>query len=134
MYYDEKFKPEAPFAKIGASGFGGNYPKILASGYWNGLRDHPLHIFEYLGEQVPKEERDSHKAYRNIKERLQELHSVGISHNNIRISNIHVGVSGKILLIGFGRSDSENNVEHMKKDFERVGHISDMGGHDEDEG
>ena len=91
--------------KIASSQFASNFPKLLVSGYWNGLPDHPMHIFEYLGKEMQEENWDKKKVHRIIKSRLEELHLLGISHNDVRLANIHVSVSGKISLIDFGLSD-----------------------------
>ena len=80
-----------------------------------GLLDHPMHIFEYLGKEIPKEKWDEKKVYEVIRLRLKELHLLRISHNDVRRSNIHVSESGKITLIDFGLSDCSNNEEYVKK-------------------
>lgn len=73
-----------------------------------------MHIFEYLGREVPEEKWDNRKIHIIIKSRLEELHLLGISHYDVRPANIHVSVSGKISLIDFGLSDCTNNEEHKK--------------------
>ncbi|KAK6455346.1 uncharacterized protein RJT20DRAFT_148191 [Scheffersomyces xylosifermentans] len=40
--------------KVEKSKFASNYPKLLVSGFWNGYKDHPMHIFEYLGKEVSR--------------------------------------------------------------------------------
>lgn len=50
--------------------------------------------------------------------RLEELHLLGISHNDIRLCNIHVSESGKFSLINFELSDGSDNEKHKKRDFE----------------
>jgi tRNA A-37 threonylcarbamoyl transferase component Bud32 len=82
-----------------------------------------MHIFEYLGKEVPEEKWNNKKVYRVIKARLEELHLLGISHNDVRPANIHVSVSGKISLIDFGLSDCTNNEEHKENDFETLNSI-----------
>ncbi|MDN6749727.1 MAG: DUF3698 domain-containing protein [Staphylococcus equorum] len=122
-YYDMFFNELVINEKIAKSPFASSYPKLLVSGYWNGLPDHPMHIFENLGKEVPEEEWDKKKVYEVIKSRLEELHLLGISHNDVREANIHVSVSGKISLIDFGLSDCTNNEKHKKNDFESLDEI-----------
>ena len=52
-YYGMFFNELAINEKIASSQFASNFPKLLVSGYWNGLPDHPMHIFEYLGKRNP---------------------------------------------------------------------------------
>ncbi|KAK6455247.1 uncharacterized protein RJT20DRAFT_55736 [Scheffersomyces xylosifermentans] len=99
--YEMFFNEHEINERISQSPFSSNYPRILASGYWNGLGDNPMHIFEYLGEELPEEEWDKAEVYRVIRSRLNELHSLGISHNDIRLPNIHVSVSGHIFFDRF---------------------------------
>lgn len=113
-YYGIFFNELAINEKIASSQFAFNFPNLLVSGYWNGLPDHPMHIFEYLGREVPEEKWDNRKIHIIIKSRLEELHLFGISHYDVRPANIHVSVSGKISLIDFGLSDCTNNEEHKK--------------------
>jgi hypothetical protein len=113
-YYGMFFNELAINEKIASSQFASNFPKLFVSGYWNGLPDHPMHIFEYLGREVPEEKWDNRKIHIIIKSRLEELHLFGISHYDVRPANIHVSVSGKISLIDFGLSDCTNNEEHKK--------------------
>lgn len=101
--------------KLAKSSFASNYPKLLVSGYWNGLPDHPMHIFENLGKEVPEKEWDKKKVYEVIKSRLEEHHLLGISHNDVREANIHVSVSGKISLIDFGYQ-----IAQIMKDIKRM--------------
>ncbi|CAG85704.2 DEHA2C00110p [Debaryomyces hansenii CBS767] len=122
-YYGMFFNELLINERIAKSEFASNFPKLLVSGYWNGLSDHPMHIFEYLGKEVPEEKWNNKEVYKVIKSRLEELHSIGISHNDIRLANIHVSVSGKISLIDFGLSDCTNNEEHKKNDFETLDYI-----------
>lgn len=60
--------------KITKSPFTSNFPNLLISGYWNGLPDHPMHIFESLGKVIPIREWDKKILHRIIKTRLKELH------------------------------------------------------------
>ena len=122
-YYGMFFNELLINERIAKSEFASNFPKLLVSGYWNGLSDHPMHIFEYLGKEVPEEKWNNKEVYKVIKSRLEELHLIGISHNDIRPANIHVSVSGKISLIDFGLSDCTNNEEHKKNDFETLDYI-----------
>ncbi|CUM57513.1 unnamed protein product [Debaryomyces tyrocola] len=122
-YYGMFFNELAINEKIASSQFASNFPKLLVSGYWNGLPDHPMHIFEYLGREVPEEKWDNRKVRTIIKSRLEELHLLGISHNDVRPANIHVSVSGKISLIDFGLSDCTNNEEHKRNDLETLDSI-----------
>ena len=122
-YYGMFFNELLINERIAKSEFASNFPKLLVSGYWNGLSDHPMHIFEYLGKEVPEEKWNNKEVYKVIKSRLEELHLIGISHNDIRLANIHVSVSGKISLIDFGLSDYTNNEEHKKNDFETLDYI-----------
>lgn len=83
---------------------------------------------KYLGKEVPEETWNKNEVYRVIKSKLKEVHLIGISHNDVRLANIHVSVSGKISLIDFGLSDSSNNdssnnEEHKKNDFETLDYI-----------
>lgn len=93
------------------SQFAANFPRLLVSGYWNGMPSHPIHIFEYLGEEKPMDAWDYNKVYEVIKQRLKELHLLGISHNDVRLANIHVSLSGKISLIDFGLSVCPSSEE-----------------------
>lgn len=122
-YYDAFFNELEINEKLGKSQFASNFPKLFKSGYWNGLPDHPMHIFEYLGREIPMKEWDKHKVHKTIKLRLEELHLLGISHNDVRLANIHVSVSGKVSLIDFGLSDCTNNGEHKMNDLENLDYI-----------
>ena len=130
-YYGMFFNELLINERIAKSEFASNFPKLLVSGYWNGLSDHPMHIFEYLGKEVPEEKWNNKEVYKVIKSRLEELHLIGISHNDIRLANIHVSVSGKISLIDFGLSDYTNNEEHKKNDFETLEYILRLNGSNE---
>ncbi|KAK6453598.1 uncharacterized protein RJT20DRAFT_137611 [Scheffersomyces xylosifermentans] len=72
------------------------------------------------------------KVGRVIRSGLKELHSLGISHNDMRIPNIHVSRSEKISLIDFGLSDSSNSESHKKRDFEILDDILGIYGDDDD--
>ena len=41
--------------EVAKSQFASNFPKLFISGYCNGHTDHPMHIFEYLREEIPRE-------------------------------------------------------------------------------
>ena len=122
-YYGMFFNELLINKKVAKSLFADNFPQLLVSGYWNGLPDHPMHIFESLGKEIPIEEWNMDNVYEVIKLRLQELHLLGISHNDVRLANIHVSVSGKISLIDFGLSDCSNNEEYKKNDFKSLHEI-----------
>ena len=122
-YYGMFFNELAINEKIASSQFASNFPKLLVSGYWNGLADHPMHIFEYLGREIPEKKWDKKKVHTTIKSRLEELHLLGISHNDVRLENIHVSELGKISLIDFGLSDSSNNEKRKRLDFESLDFI-----------
>lgn len=119
MFFNELIINE----KIAGSQFASNFPKLLVSSYWNGLPDHRMHIFECLGRETPVEKWDKKKVHAVIKSRLEELHLLGISRNDVRLENIHVSVSGKISLIDSGLSDCSNNEKRKKNDFEALGYI-----------
>lgn len=123
QYYSVFFNELLINKRISKSQYAANFPKILASGYCNGLPDNPIHVFEYLGEEIPFGKWNKYKVYKKIKTRIEELHKLGITHNDIRVLNIHVSVSGKISLIDFGLSDFENNPKRKRKDFERLEEI-----------
>jgi hypothetical protein len=109
--------------KIAKSQFGSYFPKLLVSGYWNGLPDHPMHIFESLGKQISMEEWNMDNVHEVIKSRLEELHLLGISHNDVRKANIHVSVSGEISLIDFGLSDCSNNEGLKANDIKSLDQV-----------
>ncbi|CUM66616.1 uncharacterized protein PRCAT00004287001 [Priceomyces carsonii] len=116
-YYD-MFVNELEINKIIAnSQFASNFPKLIVSGYLNGIPSKPMHIFEDLGEELPISEWNYDKVYDVIKLRLEEIHVLGISHNDVRLSNIHVSVAGKISLIDFGLSACPSSKERKKGDF-----------------
>ena len=119
-YYD-MFVNELEINKIIAhSQFASNFPKLIVSGYLNGMPSKPMHIFEDLGEEVPMSEWDYDKVYDAIKLRLEELHHLGISHNDVRPANIVVSETGKILLIDFGLSTCPASEKRKKRDFEAL--------------
>lgn len=92
-----------------------------------------MHIFEYLGREIPEEKWDKKKVHTIIKSRLEELHLLGISHNDVRLENIHVSELGKISLIDFGLSDCSNNEKRKKTDFENLDHILGIHGSSEND-
>ncbi|KAK6455953.1 uncharacterized protein RJT20DRAFT_5363 [Scheffersomyces xylosifermentans] len=98
------------------------------SGFWNGSYDKPIHLFEYLGEEVP----ENAQSWQSDKIGAQRTSSVGISHNDMRIPNIHVSRSGKISLIDFGLSDSSNSESHKQIDFEILDDFLGIYGDDDD--
>ena len=119
-YYD-MFVNELEINKIIAnSQFAANFPKLIVSGYLNGMPSKPMHIFEDLGEEVPMSEWDYDQVYDAIKLRLEELHHLGISHNDVRAANIVVSETGKISLIDFGLSTCPASEKRKKKDFEAL--------------
>lgn len=69
-----------------------------------------------------------------IKDRIKELHSLGISHNHIRIPNIHVSESGKVSLIDFGLSDASNNESCKVRDLQLLDKIFMVGRYSPKEG
>ena len=77
----------------------------------------PIHIFENVGEDVTMSEWDYDKVYDVIKLRLEEIHRLGISHNDVRPANILVSETGKIWLIDFGSSRCPSNEERKRNDF-----------------
>ncbi|CUM57428.1 unnamed protein product [Debaryomyces tyrocola] len=66
-YYGMFFNELVINKKIAKSPFAPNFPKLLVSGYWNGLPDHPMHIFESLGKEIPIEELNMDNVYEVIK-------------------------------------------------------------------
>ena len=105
------------------SQFAVKFPKLIVSGYWNGMPSHPMHMFEYLGEEKPMDEWDYDEVYEVIKERLKDLHMLGIAHNDVRLGNIHVSISGRISLIDFGLSVFPSSEELKQDDFISLDHI-----------
>lgn len=66
---------------------------------------------------------DYDEVYEVIKERLKDLHLLKNAHNDVRLANIHVSLSGKISLINFGLSVCPSSEELRQEDFEALGHI-----------
>ncbi|CUM57889.1 unnamed protein product [Debaryomyces tyrocola] len=132
-YYGMFFNELIINEKIASSQFASNFSKFLVSGYWSGLPDHQMHIFEYLGREIQEEKWDKKKVHTIIKSRLEELHLLGISHNDVRLENIHVCQSGKISLIDFGLSDCTNNEDHKKNDFQTLDFILGVYGSNEND-
>lgn len=122
-YYDMCYNEIKINKKIARSEFASNFPKLLKSGARNGREDQLMNIFEYLGKKVPEEKWNKQQVYTVIKSRLEELHLLGITHNDVRLQNIHVSESGKISLIDFGLSDCSYDWRQMKRDFERSDYI-----------
>ena len=118
-YYD-MFITEFEINKMLAqSEFASNYARLIMSGYWNGLPSHPMHMFEYLGNEKPIDEWDE-KVYYSIKSRLGEIHLMGISHNDMRSDNIHVSVTGNTTLIDFGLAIYPCSEENKRCDIEAL--------------
>ncbi|KAK6454373.1 uncharacterized protein RJT20DRAFT_151487 [Scheffersomyces xylosifermentans] len=92
---------------IEKSQYGSNYSKILCSGFWNGLGGRLVHIFEQIIWDIGK--------------RLKELHSLGISHNDVRIQNIHVLYSGRFHIT--------NDDGRMRRDLEELDFICGINEH-----
>ena len=122
-YYDMFFNELVINEEIAKSHFASNFPKIFASGYWNGLTSHPMHIFEYLGKEIPKEKWDEKRVYEVIRLRLNELHLLRISHNDVRRSNIHVSESDKVTLVDFGLSEYPCSEASKQGDLESLDSI-----------
>ncbi|CUM51020.1 unnamed protein product [Debaryomyces tyrocola] len=118
-YYDMFIKEFEINEMLALSQFASNYARLIMSGYWNGLPSHPMHIFEYLGEEKPIDEWGA-EVYYSIKSRLEEIHLMAISHNDIRSDNIHVSVTGNITLIDFGLAIYPCNEENKKCDIEAL--------------
>ncbi|CUM67580.1 uncharacterized protein PRCAT00005280001 [Priceomyces carsonii] len=122
-YYD-MFVNELEINKILAkSQFASHFPKLIISGYLNGVPSQPMHIFEDLGEELSMSKWDYKKVYGVIKSRLEEIHLLGICHNDVRAANIHVSVSGKISLIDFGLSVFPCKEKCKRRDFEALDDI-----------
>lgn len=111
------------------SSFAAKFAKLIVSGYWNGIPSQPMHIFEDLGEEMPSNEWDKCRVHKVIKDRLMELHLLGISHNDIRLDNIHVSISGRITWIDFGLAVYPSNEERKKRDLETLDEIIPIAGH-----
>ncbi|CUM48469.1 uncharacterized protein AC631_01088 [Debaryomyces fabryi] len=122
-YYDMFVNELEMNILISKSQFRIKFPKLIASGYWNGMSTHPMHIFEYLGEEKPMEKWDYDRVYEVIQERLKELHLMGIAHNDVRLGNIHVSISGRISLIDFGLSTCPSTEKLKQDDLIALDHI-----------
>lgn len=61
--------------EIAKSKFASNFPKHFVSTYWNALTDHSMHIFEYPGKEIQREQWDEKKV---IRVRLKELHMLRV--------------------------------------------------------
>lgn len=110
-----------------------SFPRLLVSGYWNGVYSQPMHIFEYLGEEKSMDEWDYDKVYEVIKQRLEDIHQLGITHNDVRLANIHVSLSGKISLIDFGLSVCPSSEELRQEDFTALDHIFSKNNYNDEE-
>ena len=119
-YYDMYVNELEINEMLANSPFAGKFAKLIISGYWNGIPSQPMHIFEDLGEEMPYSEWDKSNVHKVVKERLAELHLLGISHNDIRLDNIHVSVSGEVTLIDFGLAFYPSSEEQKKRDYEAL--------------
>ncbi|KRZ98374.1 uncharacterized protein AC631_05866 [Debaryomyces fabryi] len=119
-YYDMYVNELEINEMLANSSFAANFAKLIVSGYWNGIPSQPMHIFEDLGEEIPSTEWDKFRVHKVVKERLAEIHLLGISHNDIRLDNIHVSISGRITLIDFGLAVYPGSEEQKKRDFEAI--------------
>ncbi|MDN5664434.1 MAG: DUF3698 domain-containing protein, partial [Staphylococcus equorum] len=119
-YYDMYVNELEINEMLANSSFAANFAKLIVSGYWNGIPSQPMHIFEDLGEEMPYTEWDKYMVHKVIKERLTELHLLGISHNDVRLDNIHVSILGRITLIDFGLAVYPSSEERKKRDFEAL--------------
>lgn len=119
-YYDMYVNELEINEMLANSSFAANFAKLIVSGYWNGIPSQPMHIFEDLGEEIPSTEWDKFRVHKLVKERLAEIHLLGISHNDIRLDNIHVSISGRITLIDFGLAVYPGSEEQKKRDFEAI--------------
>lgn len=88
-----------------------------------------MSIFDSLGKEIPIEELNMDNVYGIIKARLRELHLLGISHNDVRLDNIHVSILGRITLIDFGLAVYPSNEERKKRDLETLDEIIPIAGH-----
>ena len=118
-YYDMFITEFEINEMLAQSRFASNYARVIMSGYWKGLPSHPMHMFEYLGEEKSIDEWDE-KVYYSIKSRLDEIHLMGISHNDIRSDNIHVSVTGNTTLIDFGLAIYPCSEENKRCDIEAL--------------
>ena len=119
-YYDMYVNELEINEMLANSSFAANFTKLIVSGYWNGIPSQPMHIFEDLGEEIPSTEWDKFGVHKVVKERLEEIHLLGISHNDIRLDNIHVSISGRVTLIDFGLAFYPSSEEQKKRDFEAL--------------
>ena len=119
-YYDMYVNELEINEMLANSSFAANFAKLIVSGYWNGIPSQPMHIFEDLGEEIPSTEWDKFRVHKVVKERLAEIHLLGISHNDIRLDNIHVSISGRVTLIDFGLAFYPSSEEQKKRDFEAL--------------
>ena len=119
-YYDMYVNELEINEMLANSSFAANFTKLIVSGYWNGIPSQPMHIFEDLGEEIPSTEWDKFRVHKVVKERLAEIHLLGISHNDIRLDNIHVSISGRVTLIDFGLAFYPSSEEQKKRDFEAL--------------
>ncbi|CUM56002.1 unnamed protein product [Debaryomyces tyrocola] len=119
-YYDMYVNELEINEMLANSSFAAKFAKLIVSGYWNGIPSQPMHIFEDLGEEMPSTEWDKCRVHKVVKERLAELHLLGISHNDIRLDNIHVSISGRITLIDFGLAVYPSSEGRKKRDFEAL--------------
>ncbi|KAK6453787.1 uncharacterized protein RJT20DRAFT_3784 [Scheffersomyces xylosifermentans] len=125
LYYD-KFFTELEFnRKIKESPYAANFPTLFASGFWNDLPDRRMLIYENLGKKLPVKKCEIDEVYETIKERLQELHSLGIIHCKVGLPNIHVSQTGKASLVGLGNSCFSNDAELQNLDFENLAYCLD---------
>ncbi|KAK6453704.1 uncharacterized protein RJT20DRAFT_146755 [Scheffersomyces xylosifermentans] len=114
-YHDEDFLRGDKFeinTRIANSKYASNFTKLLASGYWY--------------EAIPASDWDFEEVHRVIKQRLQELHSIGISHNDLRYGNIHVSRTGNVSLIDFGLSEITNSKRKKEEDFKTLDYLWDI--------
>ncbi|CUM63839.1 uncharacterized protein PRCAT00001424001 [Priceomyces carsonii] len=102
---------------LAKSQFASHFPKLIISGYLNGVPSQPMHIFEDLGEELPMSKWEYNKVHETIKLRLEEIHLLGICHDDVRAAIIHVSVTGKVSLIDFGLSIYPCSEEDKKFDF-----------------
>lgn len=91
-----------------------------------------MHIFEYLGKELPFEAWNRDKVYNVIKSRLDEIHLLEISHNDVTETNIQVSESGIVSLIDFGLSEYPRSEEHISNDIISLKRIFRQYTHDND--
>ena len=129
IYYDMYVNELEVNDILANSPYAENFSKLIISGYWNGIPSQPMHIFEDLGEEILFTEWDKFRVHKVVKERLVELHLLGISHNDIRLDNIHVSVSGRITLIDFGLAVHPSSEERKRRDFETLDELFQVTGY-----